>query len=165
MQWRESGATVLTINENFETGRIDLMDLEKKILHFKNRKLKIGSFSICSNLTGVVENTNEVAALLHRHGCLSFWDCATGSPYLDINMNPVVEGEDGPFVYKDAVFISGHKFIGGPGSPGVLVAKKKLFTNPVPTHVCFVEPIILKIGRWRNCVLCDWWNTRIFEGY
>ena len=92
----------------------------------------IGSFSACSNITGVLSPVNKIAALLHRHGALAFFDYATAGPYVDIDMNPVVIGDDAPFVYKDAVFVSPHKYIGGPGSCGVLIAKKKLFSNPIP---------------------------------
>ena len=75
--------------------------------------------------------------MLHKHGALSFWDYAAGAPYLPVDMNPVRFLQDGsvnPFVYKDAVFISPHKLPGGPGAPGVLVAKRNLFANSVPSE-------------------------------
>ena len=71
--------------------------------------------------------------LLHRYGALSFWDFAAAGPYVKIEMNLSDDEPDGHLAYKDAVFISTHKFVGGPGTPGILIAKKSLFTNRVPT--------------------------------
>ncbi|KAI9914156.1 hypothetical protein PsorP6_006312 [Peronosclerospora sorghi] len=133
LPWRESGAEIVTIFEN-EDGQIDLNMLRTQLEIHALRPLKIGSFSAASNLTGVLTNVNEVSALLHQYGALACWDYATCAPYVNINMNPVVADEtQRPIVYKDAVFFSGHKFIGGPGSPGVLVVKKRLLTSAVPT--------------------------------
>ena len=99
---------------------------------YQERPLKIGSFSAASNVTGVVSNNRAVSIMLHRHGALAFWDFAAAAPYVSIEMNPVGEGAD-PLAAKDAVFISPHKFVGGPGTPGVLVVKRALVTNRVPT--------------------------------
>lgn len=129
--WRESIADVVTIDED-EDGRIDLEKLEEKLQEYKERPLKIGSFSAASNVTGIGSKTGEIAVLLHRYGALSFWDFAAAGPYVQVEMNMKLEGEYGHLAYKDAIFISPHKFIGGPGTPGVLVAKKQLFTNSVP---------------------------------
>jgi selenocysteine lyase/cysteine desulfurase len=95
---------------------------------------KIGSFSAASNMTGIVTDVEGVSGLLRRHGALSCWDYAAAGPYLPIDMTG-----------KDAVFLSPHKFVGGPGTPGVLVAKRALFRNRVPTvpgggTVLFVTP-------------------------
>jgi selenocysteine lyase/cysteine desulfurase len=68
--------------------------------------------------------------MLHRHGGLSFFDFAAAAPYVEIEMSP--HRDDDPLDYKDAIFVSPHKFIGGPGTPGVLVARRELFTNRVP---------------------------------
>ncbi|OWZ00908.1 hypothetical protein PHMEG_00027801 [Phytophthora megakarya] len=133
LPWRESGAEIVTIPEN-QQGQMDLQALETQLKANAARPLKIGAFSAASNLTGVLTDVDAVSALLHQHGALACWDYATCAPYVNIDMNPVVTDEQRrPFVYKDAVFISGHKFIGGPGSPGVLVVKKRLLTNAVPT--------------------------------
>jgi hypothetical protein len=40
---------------------------------------------------------------------------------------------DHPLIYKDALFLSPHKFPGGPGTPGVLVVCRELVRNRVPT--------------------------------
>ncbi len=92
-----------------------------------------GTVGTASNVTGIITDVDAVAMLLHRHGALSFWDYAAAGPYLDIRMNPDLDGPDGHLAYKDAVFLSPHKFIGGPGTPGVLVAKRALFEDAVPT--------------------------------
>ena len=111
---------------------IDLKELERNLIQYKDRPLKIGSFSAASNVTGVKTETKKVSSLLHKYGALSFWDYAAAAPHAEINMNPVEEYE-GYSCHYDAVFISPHKFVGGPGTPGVLIAKKSLFKNTIPT--------------------------------
>jgi selenocysteine lyase/cysteine desulfurase len=93
--------------------------------------LRIGAFSAASNVTGILTDTRAIARVLHEHGALSFWDFAAAAPYIDIDMNPA----DDPFGYLDVVFLSPHKFVGGPGTPGVLAARRELFGNPVPVVV------------------------------
>ena len=144
LPWRESIADVVTIHEDHD-GRIDLEQLEQELVRHADRPLKIGSFSAASNVTGIGTDTRAVAALLHRHGALSFWDFAAAGPYVRIEMNMRDEGPDGDLLYKDAIFLSPHKFIGGPGTPGVLVAKRHLFANTVPSTpgggtVAYVNP-------------------------
>lgn len=131
LPWRESIAEVVTIHENAD-GHIDLTHLEAELVRVAGRPLVIGSFSAASNVTGIVSYTHDVTRLLHRYGALAFWDFAAAGPYLDIEMNP----RDGdPAARKDAIFLSPHKFIGGPGTPGVLVVSRKLLTNTVPVVV------------------------------
>jgi selenocysteine lyase/cysteine desulfurase len=126
--WRESIADVIEIQED-ERGMVDLGQLERELVRFSDRPLKIGSFSAASNVTGILSDTHAIAALLHTHGALALFDYAAAGPYVPIEMNP----PERPLAYKDAIFLSPHKFIGGPGSPGVLVAKKRLFANRVPS--------------------------------
>ena len=130
--WRESIVELRVIREDAD-GRLDLDHLRAELQAHADRPLKIGSFSAASNVTGIITDVDAVAMLLHRHGALSFWDYAAAGPYLDIQMNPDCDGPDGHLAYKDAVFLSPHKFIGGPGTPGVLVAKRALFDQRVPT--------------------------------
>lgn len=132
LPWRESAAEVVTIPED-DQGQVDAAALEQALAQYANRPLKIGAFSAASNLTGVLTDVDSISTILHQNGALAVWDYATCAPYVAIDMNPVVSDERRPFVYKDAVFFSGHKFIGGPGSPGVLVVKKRLLANAVPT--------------------------------
>jgi selenocysteine lyase/cysteine desulfurase len=130
LPWRESIAEVVTIPED-ENGRIDLEALRAVLQACAGRKLLIGCFSAASNVTGIVSDTAEVSRLLHEHGALAFWDFAAAAPYVRIEMNP--GPEHGLASHKDAIFLSPHKFIGGPGTPGVLVVKRNLLTNRVPT--------------------------------
>jgi len=131
ISWRETIADVVVIDED-QNGRIDEQHLERELLAHHDRTLKIGSFSAASNVTGIVSNTDSLSMFLHRHGALAFWDFAAAAPYVKIDMNPGV-GSGGRLPAKDAIFISPHKFVGGPGTPGVLVVKRALLTNRVPT--------------------------------
>jgi len=140
LPWRESIADLVVIPQDSD-GHIDIDRLEAELVAHASRPLKIGSFSAASNVTGIVSDTYRVAALLHRHGALSFWDCAAAAPYVEISMY----GED-PLSYKDAIFLSPHKFIGGPGTPGVLVVRRELLHNRVPDvpgggTVAYVNPL------------------------
>lgn len=126
LPWRESIADVVTIPLDSK-GQLDLIALEDTLAMYIDRPLRIGSFSAASNVTGVKTDVAAVTAMLKRYGALSFWDYAAAAPYVRIDMN----GES-PL---DAVFISPHKFIGGPGTPGVLVVKEQLLKNTVPAIV------------------------------
>ena len=131
LPWRESICDVITIDEDAD-GKICLDMLERELQRYGDRPLKIGSFSAASNVTGIGTDTRTASALLHKYGALSFWDFAAAGPYVKIEMNMADEGPEGHLIYKDAIFLSPHKFIGGPGTPGVLIAKRKLFRNAVP---------------------------------
>src|SRR5262249_36712512 len=132
LSWRETVAEVVVIREDAD-GHVDLAHLESELVRHAGRPLKIGSFSAASNVTGIASDTRAIAALLHRHGAYSFWDYAAAGPYVAIEMNGADGGDAGDGgAGKDAVFISPHKFIGGPGTPGVLVAKRHLLRNTVP---------------------------------
>lgn len=131
LPWRESIADVVVIHEDAD-GHIDLAHLEQELISHASRPLKIGSFSAASNVTGIASDTRSIASLLHRHGAYSFWDCAAAGPYVELEMNVCPSKSKEPGCYKDAIFLSPHKFIGGPGTPGVLVAKRHLFRNTVP---------------------------------
>jgi len=128
LPWRESIADVIEIEEDSD-GQISLSDLGARLVEFADRPLKIGSFSAASNVTGIISDTRTISELLHNHGALSFWDFAAAAPYVGIEMG---SAEDGNLDYKDAIFISPHKLIGGPGTPGVLVVRRDLLTNTVP---------------------------------
>jgi selenocysteine lyase/cysteine desulfurase len=129
LPWRESIADVVRIPEDAD-GHIDQAVLAAGLVEHAGRPLKIGSFSAASNVTGIITDTAGISTLLHQHGALALWDFAAAAPYVDIDMQT-----DDPLAYKDAVFLSPHKFIGGPGTPGVLVARRDLLTNRVPDVV------------------------------
>jgi selenocysteine lyase/cysteine desulfurase len=128
--WRESIADVVTIPESAD-GHVSVDALAEALATYADRPLKIGSFSAASNVTGIVTDTHTISDLLHANGALSFWDFAAAAPHADIEMYERC-GEH-PGAYKDAVFISPHKFVGGPGTPGVLVVRRELLANRVPT--------------------------------
>jgi selenocysteine lyase/cysteine desulfurase len=131
LAWRETVADVITIPEDCD-GHVDLAALETALLATADRPLRLGSFSAASNVTGILTDVRAVSALLHRYGALALWDYAAAGPYVAIDVSPSSRGPDGHRDHLDAVFLSPHKFVGGPGTPGVLVARRALFTNPVP---------------------------------
>lgn len=142
LPWRESIADVVVIPADSD-GHIDTAILESELHRHRTRPVKIGSFSAASNVTGIVSDTGAISALLHAHDALSFWDFAAAGPYVDIEMNGGAQGD--PSAYKDAIFLSPHKFIGGPSTPGVLVVRRELMCNRVPDvpgggTVAYVNP-------------------------
>ncbi len=142
LPWRESIADVVVIGEDSD-GHVDLADLEGQLVRYAQRPLRIGSFSAASNVTGILTDTSAVAALLHAHGALSFWDYAAAGPYVPIRVSASRPDRDD---HKDAIFLSPHKFPGGPQTPGVLVVRRELVRNQVPTApgggtVAFVDPV------------------------
>ena len=141
LPWRESIADVIEIKEDAD-GHIDLVELESRLVEHAGRPLLIGSFSAASNVTGIISDTSAISRLLHAHGALSFWDFAASAPYVDIEMGSSAAADG---VYKDAIFLSPHKLIGGPGTPGVLVVRRDLLRNEVPVvpgggTVLYVSP-------------------------
>ncbi|MFC8513927.1 aminotransferase class V-fold PLP-dependent enzyme [Streptomyces sp. NPDC057257] len=142
LPWQESVADVVVVDEDPD-GHIDLARLEAGLRRYADRPLLIGSFSAASNVTGILTDTDRIARLLHAYGALSFWDYAAAAPYIPIRM---AESARGAGDHKDALFLSPHKFVGGPQTPGVLVVRRELVRNPVPTApgggtVAFVGPL------------------------
>lgn len=126
--WYECDVT-LEIVEGDENGQPSLDNLAQLLTQYKDRKVKIGSFTACSNVTGIKTPYHQLAEVMHQHGGLCFVDFACSAPYVDIDMHPVNKAQT-----LDAIFFSPHKFLGGPGSSGVLVFNKSLYKNKVPDH-------------------------------
>ncbi|MBA6223146.1 aminotransferase class V-fold PLP-dependent enzyme [Colwellia sp. MB02u-18] len=126
--WYECDVT-LEIVEPDSQGLPSLTHLELLLEKYQNRKVKIGSFSACSNVTGIKTPYYQLAEIMHQHGGLCFVDFAASAPYVDIDMHP-----SNPKQALDAIYFSPHKFLGGPGSSGVLVFNKVLYKNKVPDH-------------------------------
>ena len=126
LPWVESIAEVVEISLDAE-GQIDLEDLAAQLHAYRDHKLKIGSFSSCSNVTGLLSDVEGIARLLHEHGAYAFFDYAASAPYVPIDMHPV-----DPEARIDAIFVSPHKFIGGPEASGVLIAHRELFLTRSP---------------------------------
>lgn len=126
--WFETIADVVMIEPD-KNLRVNLEDLRKKLELFRDRKFKIGSFTACSNVTGVHTPYYKLARIMHEYGGVVFIDFAASAPYMDMNMHP----ED-PLEKLDAIFFSPHKFLGGPGSSGVLIFDKAMYTAEVPDN-------------------------------
>lgn len=125
LPWRESSFELIEV-PMCRKGGIDLEFLETELKTRKDSHHLIGSFSAASNVTGVKPNVDAINSLLKKYNALTFWDYAGGAPYMKIDMNP------GGDLNKDAIFISPHKLVGGPGTPGILVVKKHLFEGGKP---------------------------------
>ena len=134
LSWRQSIATTVQVRLD-ASGQIDLAHLEELLQRpeYQGRQL-IGSFSAASNVTGMRSDVRKIATLLHKYGALACFDYAACAPYVDIDMNPepARDGED-PSI--DAIFISPHKFLGGPGSSGVLVFNERIYDRALPPSV------------------------------
>lgn len=126
--WLETIADVVVIPST-EDGLFSIENLEILLKKYQERSFKIASITSCSNVTGLRTPYHEVAKLMHEHNGLCFVDFACSGPYVKIDMHP----ED-PQSYLDAIFFSPHKFLGGPGTSGVLVFNKKLYQNLVPDN-------------------------------
>ncbi|HET6666276.1 MAG TPA: aminotransferase class V-fold PLP-dependent enzyme [Intrasporangium sp.] len=152
LPWRECIADVVVVPMEAD-GHISIAALRELLQQYADRPLKIGSFSAASNVTGILTDTDAISTVLHEHGALAFWDFAAAAPYIDISMYGGTAREDEnttqaskpssaaydssrrALARKDAVFISPHKFIGGPSTPGVLVVRRELLVNRVPDVV------------------------------
>ena len=126
--WYETIAEVEIVPPG-DDGLPSAENLRAALEKHKNRRLIIGSFTACSNVTGIETDYHALAKVMHEYGGLCFVDFAANAPYSDINMHP----ED-PLEALDAIFFSPHKFLGGPGSSGVLVFNRALYNNPAPDH-------------------------------
>jgi selenocysteine lyase/cysteine desulfurase len=126
--WLETIADVVTLEPTAEN-LVDPEELRREIKKYSNRNLKIGSFTACSNVTGIEPDYYELAKIMHQNGGYVFIDFAASAPYVDIDMHP-----SDPDKKLDAIFFSPHKFLGGPGSSGVIVFDKKLYSCTIPDH-------------------------------
>jgi selenocysteine lyase/cysteine desulfurase len=137
LPWRESGAEVVEITEAANGGP-DMAVLKAALIAAKGRRV-IGAFSAASNVTGILTDADAVTRLLKRYGALAVWDYAGGGPYLPIDMRAGTDAE------KDAVVLSTHKFVGGPGASGVMILRKaavcsRRMFQPGGGTVKFVSP-------------------------
>lgn len=126
LPWQEGIGDVVTVPAGAD-GHIDLVALEELLRLYRNRRFKIGSFTACSNVTGIQTPYAKLAALMHRHGGVCFVDFAASAPYEDIDMHP-----SSPLEKLDAIFFSPHKFLGGPGTSGVLLFDAALCGGRLP---------------------------------
>ena len=124
--WLESIAEVVCLKPGPD-GLVSLDTLEETLRKYRKRPAKIGSFTACSNVTGIETPYHKIAALMHKYDGLCFVDFAACAPYRKIDMHPAAEEER-----LDGIFFSPHKFLGGPGSSGVLIFDGSLYQNQVP---------------------------------
>jgi selenocysteine lyase/cysteine desulfurase len=131
LPWQESIGLTEYVGYD-KQGRIDWRELDRVLSmpQHRDRSLKVGTFSAASNVTGILTNPDDLARVMHAHGGYAFFDYAAAAPYVDIDMHPDPEDE----CRKDAVFLSVHKFVGGPQTPGVLAANKALFMTDAPAE-------------------------------
>jgi selenocysteine lyase/cysteine desulfurase len=125
--WIETVADVQVINPTPD-GLVDLEHLDQLLERYRGRKVKIAAVTSCSNVTGILTPYHAIARRMHRAGGWCFVDFAASAPYIAIDMHPPDRPED----RLDAIFFSPHKFLGGPGTSGVLLFNKQLYTNHVP---------------------------------
>jgi len=126
--WLETIADVIILEPD-ELGLVNPESLKKELEKFSYRKLKIGAFTSCSNVTGIRTPYHQLAKIMHQNNGYCFIDFACSAPYDPINMHPSDELEK-----LDAIFFSPHKFLGGPGTPGVLIFDSKLYHNKIPDN-------------------------------
>ncbi|KAJ0450148.1 putative cysteine desulfurase [Helianthus annuus] len=121
LSWRQSLAEVIEIGLDKE-GMIDIDDLKTRLEFYQGTgRPMLGSFSACSNVTGICSDTRSLARLLHGYGAFACFDFAASGPYVEIDMR------SGAIDGYDAITLSPHKFLGGPGSPGILLMSKALY--------------------------------------
>lgn len=124
--WYETIADVVVL-EPTEDGMVDVKSLRDALRFHADRRMKIGSFSACSNVTGIATPYHELAAVMHEFGGIAIIDFAASAPYVEIDMHPADAAQR-----LDAIIFSPHKFLGGPGTPGVLLFNKQLYTLKSP---------------------------------
>ncbi|XP_024974799.1 uncharacterized protein LOC112512903 [Cynara cardunculus var. scolymus] len=121
LSWKQTLAEVIEIGLDDE-GLIDMHDLRCQLEFYQaTGRLMLGSFSACSNVTGICSDTRSLSRLLHHFGAFACFDFAASGPYVEIDMRS--GASDG----YDAITLSPHKFLGGPGSPGILLMNKALY--------------------------------------
>lgn len=126
--WYETNVDVVVIPPGKDL-TIDLNELRNQLEKYKDRIMKIGSFTACSNVTGIVTPYHQMAKIMHEYGGICLIDFAASAPYVDIDMHPKDEMEK-----LDGIFFSPHKFLGGPGSSGVMIFDSKLYKSEVPDN-------------------------------
>lgn len=127
--WFETNVDVVVLKPDKELC-IDLAELRNQLEKYKDRNFKIGSFTACSNVTGIETPYHEMAKIMHEYGGVIFVDFAASAPYVDIDMHPA----DDDMKKLDAIFFSPHKFLGGPGSSGVMIFDRSLYKSPSPDN-------------------------------
>ena len=148
LSWKEIGCDTIVIDPKDEDSL--LMELEQYLNQYKDRYIKIGSFSACSNITGLLTDVDRLAYLVHSYNGYAIFDYAAGAPYLQMNVSGplpdsyrkllgfkelTIQEKNSNLIYKDGLFFSPHKFVGGPCTPGVLIVHDRVYRNQLkPTQ-------------------------------
>jgi selenocysteine lyase/cysteine desulfurase len=127
--WIETICDVEVIAPNTE-GLVDLEHFDFLLKKYSNRPIKIAAITACSNVTGIETPYYEMSSMIHQVGGLCFVDFACSAPYVKIDMHPP-QYPDG---FLDAIYFSPHKFLGGPGTSGVLIFNARLYDNKIPDN-------------------------------
>ncbi|GAB5552141.1 MAG: aminotransferase class V-fold PLP-dependent enzyme [Saprospiraceae bacterium] len=127
--WLETTAEVVIIPPD-QDGLVCVEEFKKILSQYKTRSTKIAAVTSCSNVTGIITPYMDIAEAIHKEGGYCFVDFACSAPYIDIQMHE----DDTKGRYLDAIYFSPHKFLGGPGSTGILVFNPALYTNKVPDN-------------------------------
>lgn len=128
LSWSETIGDVVCLEPD-NHGQVDPEILEQALIKYRHRTCKIGSFTACSNVTGIQTPYHTLARKMHEHGGICFVDFSASAPYIDIDMHP-----SSPWEQLDGIYFSPHKFLGGPGSSGVLIFNSRLYNNLIPDH-------------------------------
>lgn len=126
--WYETIADVEIINP-IDEGTIDIEHLKTLLKKYEHRKMKIASITAASNVTGIKTNYHQIAKIMHQHNGLCFVDFACSAPYVKIDMHP-----SDPEEKLDAIVFSPHKFLGGPGTTGILIFCSSLYCSTIPDN-------------------------------
>lgn len=126
--WLETISDVVIVEPDVD-GNICPGQLDKQLKMYSNRTMKIGAFTACSNVTGLITPYYELASVMHKHGGICMVDFAASAPYVKMDMHP-----GNPDKQLDAIYFSPHKFLGGPGTSGILIFNKDLYHNHIPDH-------------------------------
>jgi len=128
LSWKETIGDVIMLPPDVN-GCVNTTELQNQLNIYKDRTMKIGAFTACSNVTGKQTNYHQLAKIMHKHDGVCFIDFAASAPYVSIDMHP-----KDPEEKLDGVLFSPHKFLGGPGTSGILVLSKNLLKSSVPDN-------------------------------
>ena len=145
LSWKETKSAIVVINSDYDNF---YKTLEAELEAHKDNYIKIGSFTASSNITGLLLDIDYISSLMHTVNGFAFFDYASAAPYLQINLNDPLPDNYRKLLglkqlsqyekikcFKDGMFFSPHKFVGGPNTPGVLITHDRIYRNQLkPTQ-------------------------------
>lgn len=159
ISWLETLATVEMIQPG-KDGNVDLGHLRELLERYRHRRVKIAAVTACSNVTGIETPYHAIASIVHAYGGWCCVDFACSAPYVGIDMHPAGGGGAGAGgdADLDAIYFSFHKFLGGPGTPGVLIFNRRLYRNRIPDHPG--GGTLLYSNPWKEFAYLNWFEQR-----